>query len=289
VGLLPAALLGIDVDAFLAGARAMDARTRLEDPAANPAARLALAWHAVGNGRGERDMVVLPYRDRLALFGRYLQQLVMESIGKERDREGRIVRQGLTVYGNKGSTDQHAFVQQLREGPDSFFVTFIQVLSDGGAEATQPPLFVEPDVTSGDYLLGFLLGTRAALAEKGHPSILITLEALSPRTLGALVALFERAVGLYGSLIGINAYHQPGVEAGKRAAAEVLTLQRALLTLLRVEPQRLFTAEEAALAAGGADPELAHHILQHLACNGRVVAEPAASSYRTRYRAFAEK
>ena len=97
---------------------------------ANPAALLALAWHHAGDGRGGRDMVVIPYKDRLALLARYLQQLVMESLGKEKDLDGRVVHQGLAVYGNKGSTDQHAYVQQLREGLDNFFVTFIRVLTE---------------------------------------------------------------------------------------------------------------------------------------------------------------
>ena len=116
VGLVPAALQGIDVEAFLAGAAAMDELTRRSDARRNPAALLALAWHVAGEGRGTKAMVVLPYKDRLLLFSRYLQQLVMESIGKEKDLAGRVVHQGLTVYGNKGSTDQHAFVQQLRDG-----------------------------------------------------------------------------------------------------------------------------------------------------------------------------
>src|SRR6204780_3087410 len=75
-------------------------------------------------------MVVLPYKDRLLFFSRYLQQLVMESLGKEKDLAGNVVHQGIAVYGNKGSTDQHAYVQQLREGVNNFFATFIEVLSD---------------------------------------------------------------------------------------------------------------------------------------------------------------
>ncbi len=77
-------------------------------------------------------MVVLPYKDRLELFSRYLQQLVMESLGKENDLDGNVVNQGIAVYGNKGSTDQHAYVQQLREGVNNFFVTFIEVLRRPG-------------------------------------------------------------------------------------------------------------------------------------------------------------
>ena len=103
-------------DRMLAGARACDALTRLPEIRSNPAALLALMWHHAGGGRGARDMVVLPYKDRLELFSKYLQQLIMESLGKEHDLAGRQVFQGLTVYGNKGSTDQHAYVQQLRDG-----------------------------------------------------------------------------------------------------------------------------------------------------------------------------
>src|SRR5438552_2752751 len=91
----------------------------------------------------------------------------MESLGRERDLDGKIVHQGIAVYGNKGSTDQHAYVQQLRDGLNNFFVTFIQVLKDHGRPAGGV-VFVEEQVESGDYLLGFLLGTRRALDDNGR-------------------------------------------------------------------------------------------------------------------------
>src|SRR5205823_10403077 len=75
VGLVPMALQGFDIDKFLAGAAAMDERTRGADVAQNAAMLLALMWHYAGNGKGEKDMVILPYKDRLALFSKYLQQL----------------------------------------------------------------------------------------------------------------------------------------------------------------------------------------------------------------------
>ncbi len=270
VGLLPAALQGIDVREFLHGAALMDEATRRPEWRANPAALLALAWHLIGEGRGSKTMVVLPYKDRLVLFARYLQQLVMESLGKERDLAGRLVRQGLTVYGNKGSTDQHAFVQQLRDGAPDFFVTFVRVLKDresaGGG--------VEPGITSGDYLDGLLLGTRRALFESGRPSLTLTLPALSPRTLGSLIALYERVVGLYASLIGINAYHQPGVEAGKTAAAGVLDLQRQVLAALAARGGAGASCEELARAAGAPEEvETVFHLLEHLAANPRGVVK----------------
>ena len=265
VGILPAALQGIDVDAVLSGAAAMDAVTRKTSTRENPAALLALMWHFATAGKGAKDMVVLPYKDRLLLFSRYLQQLVMESLGKEFDLEGRRVNQGIAVYGNKGSTDQHAYVQQLRDGVNNFFVTFIDVLRDRAGA----PFEVEPGITSGDYLKGFYLGTRDALSEKDRWSITLTLPEISPRSLGMLIALYERVVGLYAFLVGVNAYDQPGVEAGKKAASGVIALQQRLTAALRASPGRAATAESLAAQVGG-DPEVAFQVLEHLAANAAV-------------------
>jgi glucose-6-phosphate isomerase len=277
VGLLPAALQGFDIDALLAGAAACDEATRQRNTRQNPAALLALMWHHATGGRGLKDMVVLPYKDRLLLFSRYLQQLIMESLGKRLDLEGRRVDQGISVYGNKGSTDQHAYVQQLRDGVNNFFVMFIRVLEDSGS-----PLEVEPQVTAGDYLHGFLLGTRSALFDNDRESMTITIPRVEARSVGALIALFERAVGFYASLIGINAYHQPGVEAGKKAAATVLDLQVKVLARLTANPQ---TAEAIAQGLGLADEvETVYLLLEHLAENGRAQmtgpGAPASATFR---------
>jgi glucose-6-phosphate isomerase len=261
VGLLPAALQGIDVQGLLAGAAACDEATRRRDPVANPAALLALSWFRATGGQGDKAMVVLPYKDRLLLLSRYLQQLVMESLGKRLDLGGRRVDQGISVYGNKGSTDQHAYLQQLRDGVHDFFAVLVRVLESGGE-----PLEVEPGVTAGDYLHGFLLGTRAALHQNGRRSLTITVPRVDPPALGALVALFERAVGLYASLVGVNAYHQPGVEAGKKAAAGLLALQRKVEAALDDEPR---TAAGLATAAGEADVEATWLLLEHLEADGR--------------------
>jgi glucose-6-phosphate isomerase len=260
VGLVPAALEGFDIDHFLAGAAAMDAKTRATDAMQNAAMLLALMWFYAGNGRGEKDMVILPYKDRLMLFSKYLQQLVMESLGKEKDLAGNVVRQGIAVYGNKGSTDQHAYVQQLRDGVLNFFVTFVEVRKDRGSQRFE----VEEGVTSGDYLQGFLRGTRSALYESERESITITIPEVNAFNVGALIALYERAVGFYASIVNINAYHQPGVEAGKKAATRVLELQKRVTDTLRAEPGK--SAEEIAKSLE-ADPEDVFHILRHLAAN----------------------
>jgi len=262
VGLLPAALQGLDVEAMLSGAAACDEVTRQHDTPKNPAALMALMWYQATEGRGAKDLVVLPYKDRLLLFSRYLQQLVMESLGKRLDLQGNRVDQGIAVYGNKGSTDQHAYVQQLRDGVPNFFATFVRVLEEGGSG-----LQVEPGVTAGDYLHGFLLGTRQALFENGRPSMTLTIRRADARSIGVLIALFERAVGFYATLVGINAYHQPGVEAGKKAAAAVLKLQAEVMKALGAEAQ---TAVQIAAKIGSADSaEILYWVLEHLAANGR--------------------
>src|SRR5437764_2663192 len=263
VGLVPMALQGFDIGDFLAGAAAMDEKTRSNDFRQNAAMLLALMWFYIGDGRGEKDMVILPYKDRLLLFSRYLQQLVMESLGKEKGLDGKIVHQGIAVYGNKGSTDQHAYVQQLRDGVLNFFVTFIEVQKD----RTAAPVKVEDDFTSGDYLHGFLRGTRKALFEKQRESITIGMPDVSAFSIGALIALYERAVGFYGSLVNVNAYNQPGVEAGKKAATELLRLQTKLREKLNRNPQ---TADQIARALG-VDPESVYHLLVHLHANDPTV------------------
>jgi glucose-6-phosphate isomerase len=284
VGLLPAALQGLDIDGLLAGAKACDEVTRGADLKANPSAQLALAWFYSGNGKGSKNMVVLPYKDRLELFSKYLQQLIMESLGKELDLNGNIVNQGITVLGNKGSTDQHSYIQQLRDGLNNFFVTFIRVLRDRVGESLQ----VEPQVTSGDYLHGFLLGTRQALYEKDRESVTITINEVSPFSVGVLIALFERTVGLYASLVNVNAYHQPGVEAGKKAASALIELQFKILALLKTRKPQAFTASEIAREIAAADEvESVFMICEHLAANSdrgvhkELGGSPFTPTYRT--------
>ena len=283
-GLLPAALIGVDVDALLDGARVCDAATRVHDIRKNPAALMAAMWHHAGTGRGERNLVVLPYADRLGLLGKYLQQLIMESLGKRVDRSGKVVHQGLTVFGNKGSTDQHSFMQQLRDGRNDFFVTFVEALRDRDGKSME----VDDGATSGDYLNAFLHGTRSALFDEGRASMTITVDRIDARSLGALVALFERAVGLYAELIDVNAYDQPGVEAGKKAAGAIIELQSKALAHVRASEGKEQTAEQIAQAIGESERvEAVFHILEHAAANEDHAIErlPGPAPPEARYRA----
>ncbi len=222
VGHVPAAAAGINFAELLNGAIMMDEWTRNPSVYENPAYLLALNWYILGDGKGDKNMVILPYSDRLILLSRYLQQLVMESLGKELDRNGNIVCQGLNVFGNKGGTDAHAFVQQLNDGRNDFFVTFIEILNDAKS------IVVENDFTLGDFLHNFQVGLTSALSQNRRRVISITFESLNAKTLGMLIALYERAVAFYAELININAFHQPGVQAYKKAADKINDLNKLL-------------------------------------------------------------
>jgi glucose-6-phosphate isomerase len=144
---------------------------------------------------------------------------------------------------------------------DNFFVTFVEVLEDPGDIL---PLEGE---NPGDFLDGFLQGTRSALTDEGRFNLSITLQRLDAHSLGALIALFERAVGLYAELVNINAYDQPGVEAGKKAAAALLDLQARLEEA--IADQQEHTLAELQARMGLASPEPLYWILRHLCANRR--------------------
>ncbi|MBR5641474.1 MAG: glucose-6-phosphate isomerase [Firmicutes bacterium] len=261
VGLLPLALKGIDIDSFLAGAAACDWLGRAEEAAENPALLLALSWYRCSGGIGGVTQVVLPYKDSLMLFAKYLQQLVMESLGKEFDLAGNAVHQGLAVMGNKGTSDQHSYVQQLVAGPDNIFVTFVQVLKD--REGTSR--IVGEGSTSGDYLNAFMLGTKKALEDHGKRTFVLTIPEVNAYHVGQLIAVFERAVSMYAIMIGINAYHQPAVEFGKKAAGGLIDLKNRAAELL-LNADRAMTADELADMLD-AQPDDVFRLMVHLCSN----------------------
>ena len=226
-------------------------------------------------------MIILPYKDRLELFSRYLQQLIMESLGKEKDLDGNIVNQGITVYGNKGSTDQHAYIQQLRDGVPNFFVTFVEVLKDRAGDE----IYVEDHwISSGDYLSGFLQGTRQALYENERESVTITIDDVTPFHVGVLIALYERAVGLYASLVNINAYHQPGVEAGKQAAERVLEIQRQIVECLMRRGGHPMSVDDLAVESQNVEEiETIYKVCEHLTANGRMQKTTGENDFDAEY------
>ena len=138
-------------------------------------------------------------------------------------------------------------------------------------------------MTSGDYLTGFFLGTRAALYENDRESISVTVPEVNEYTIGMLIALFERAVGLYASLINVNAYHQPGVEAGKKAASDVLALQAQILNQLASSEHGMNAEEIANALQAPQKTEIVFRLLRHLSANSRLTVKPGATVFEDSY------
>ena len=157
----------------------------------------------------------------------------MESLGK--------TEEGIAVCGNKGSSDQHSYLQQLMEGPDNFTVNFINIRN-----FFQIPQVLPNGNYTGDYLFAFQLGTANALAEEGRKSIAISFPELNEFYLGFLIGLYERITGFYASFAGINAYNQPAVEKGKAASERIMLYKNKVIEFLKSELEKEFTSDEIA-------------------------------------------
>ncbi len=232
VGLLPLVFLGKNSNDFLEGLKSADKSGRRR-AYHNPALLMALELYQNKLIQEKRQLVVLPYKDKLELFPKYLQQLIMESLGK--------TEEGIAVYGNKGSSVQHSYLQQLMEGPDNFTVNFINIRN-----FIQIPQVLPNGNYTGDYLFAFQLGTANALAEEGRKSIAISLPELNEFYLGFLIGLYERITGFYASFAGINAYNQPAVEKGKAASERIMLYKNKVIEFLKSEPEKEFTSDEIA-------------------------------------------
>jgi len=227
VGLLPAALVGIDVEGLLAGARQAVERSEADDLLKNPAALYAGLHWAADAELGARVHVLMPYTDRLRELAEWYRQLWAESLGKRVNRNGKAVHVGPTPVAAVGATDQHSQVQLFMEGPFDKVITFATV-ADLGVDVPIPA--PQPGATAGlppdlDYLPGHTLGellraeyeaTSLALAQMGRMSCSLSLPDLSAATIGEAIMFFQLATGYAGAWYGIDPFDQPGVELGKR-------------------------------------------------------------------------
>ena len=227
-------------------------------------------------------MVVSPHNNRFELFSKYIRQLLMESLGKEFDLSGKLVNQGIEVCANHLSAYQYAYMQQLRDCISNLLVETIQVLKEREGKIR----FVEPGITAGDFLSGFFFGTREALYESGIQSVTLTVSDVSAFSIEVLIALLERAVAFYASVININAYDQPGVEAGNKAAELILAIQLRILDFLHTNSGRSICLIEITRAASPDRQEEIFQICQYLSSNSdrRIHAEMGESPFDNQYR-----
>jgi len=227
VGLLSAAVTGIDVEALLAGAQAMDRRCSEPSLTKNPA-YLYAALHYILYRKGKRVHVMMPYADGLAHFADWFRQLWAESLGKGLSLTGERVTVGPTPVRALGATDQHSQLQLYVEGLDNKVFTFLAV-EHLERDLTIPDAF--PEAAPLAYLSGHTLArlldyerlaTALVLAERHRPNSTITLPRLDAHCLGQLILLFQVATTFSGKLYRINPFDQPGVEASKKATYALL-------------------------------------------------------------------
>ena len=245
VGLSCAIALGYDVfRRLLDGGAAMDEHFKRTPLLLNAPVLLALAHIFNRDGLDRPLRAVIPYAARLRLFPSFLQQLEMESNGKRVDQQGRPVDHATaaSVFGDAGTNGQHAFFQMLHQGTDVIPVDFVAVAKAGEGEPVNHTILLANVIAQAQALMTGRSETevREELAAKGmapaqidvlapqrtfpgdRPSSFIMMEALTPESLGALIALHEHKVFVEGVLWGVNSFDQWGVELGKSLATRIL-------------------------------------------------------------------
>lgn len=223
VGLLPAAVVGVDISKLLKGARDMDRKCKSKYMAKNPALALAVLQY-ISMRNGKNINVLMPYSDSLRYISDWYSQLWAESLGKEVDNNGDVVNVGQTPVRALGVTDQHSQVQLYNEGPYDKVITFIEVrnlhndiLIPEVSEQASNLQFLSGH-TMGELLGNELFATRYTLTQRGRANYTIALDEVDAYHIGALLYLFEMQTAYEGAMLNINAYDQPGVEGGKNAA-----------------------------------------------------------------------
>ena len=222
VGLLPAAMAGIDVEKLLAGAAAMDERCRTPDLEANPAGLFAALQYIAHTEQGAGIHVMMPYSDRLYGMADWFRQLWAESLGKRVDLAGREVFRGPTPVKALGATDQHSQVQLYVEGPFDKTVTLL-ALEEPTLDVPIPEAYHDVDALAylGGQTLGRLLdaerrGTTGALTRSGRMNMTVTLPALDAHAIGELLMMLQIATVYAGVFYDVDPLDQPGVELGKQ-------------------------------------------------------------------------
>lgn len=224
VGLFSAAMCGIDIEALLDGAKAMDDRCANEDLTHNPAAMLALLLVELGTHKGKTNHVLMPYANSLKLLGDWYSQLWAESLGKKFDKQGAEVFSGFTPISALGTTDQHSQVQLYREGPNDKVIGFVEVDHFGDDQSMTIPTGMGVDAL--EYLEGKRMvdllnnekrATEFALNDSLRPNYTLKMPKIDAHHVGEFISLWQIATAYAGLMLNIDAYDQPAVETGKKA------------------------------------------------------------------------
>ncbi len=227
VGLLPAAIVGIDIEKMLEGAKYMDEKCKSSDLSCNPALVTAVL-QCISMAQGKNIHVMMPYADSLKFLSDWYCQLWAESLGKEVDEKGSLVNAGQTPIKSLGVTDQHSQIQLYNEGPFDKVITFIEVsafrskceISDGCLDYPNVNFLCGHSLN--ELMSKELYATRYNLTKRGRSNYTIEIDEVNEFNIGALLYLFQMQTAYAGEMLGVNAYNQPGVEGGKNATYALL-------------------------------------------------------------------
>lgn len=220
VGLLPFALVGIDIEELMQGVKDMDLALKNTDIHHNIAAQNALIHYLMDTQKGKNISVMMPYSSRLKYISDWYVQLWAESLGKSHDLDGNKVNIGPTPVKAVGATDQHSQIQLYNEGPNNKIINFIRV-KEFDTTLEIPRIF---EFTGAGYLGGKTINelinaeadaTKVALTDYQRPNVTITLEKINPYNIGQLLYMLEVQTAIAGELYNINTFNQPGVEQAK--------------------------------------------------------------------------
>ena len=220
VGLLPFALVGIDIDEIINGIKDMDLALKNTDINKNIAAQSALIHYLLDTKKDKKMTVMMPYSSRLRYISDWFVQLWAESLGKEKDIDGNFIHIGPTPINALGATDQHSQVQLFNEGPNDKIINFIRVEEfDNNLEI--PRIFEYTGIgylggkTINDLLNAEADSTRVSLTDYNKPTLTITIPKINGYYIAQLLYLLEIQTAITGALYNINAFDQPGVEQAK--------------------------------------------------------------------------
>ena len=228
VTLFPLAWAGVDITAILRGAKNVRDQFEKETSSNNDATRFAAFHYLAYTKHGRNINVLMPYAESLREFAFWFRQLWAESLGKRKDRDGKDVFVGPTPIAALGAMDQHSQIQLYNEGPNDKVVTFIEVekfkssIRVPSSISNFPELSYASGKTFENLIHAERAGTAAALTKNKRPNGTLFVKNVSPESLGSLIMFFEIATAVFGELLNINAYDQPGVEEGKKLIKENL-------------------------------------------------------------------
>ena len=220
VGLLPFALVGLNIDKIMSGIKDMDLALKNTDIFENIAAQGALIQFLMDKKLGKNLSVMMPYSSRLRYISDWYAQLLAESLGKEFDNDGAKVNVGPTPIKALGVTDQHSQIQLYNEGPNNKLITFIRV-ENFDTVLEIPKIFEYTGVgylggkTINDLINAEADSTRVALADYLRPTMTISIERVDEYNIAQLLYMLEVQTAIAGALYNINTFNQPGVEQAK--------------------------------------------------------------------------